>query len=147
MIFRKTLFSLLAVVFLSALVPASAEAQEKPEAVSPVKPEAITHDVEGKESCLVCHALGATPVLDVPVDHEKRGNESCLWCHSTDSPMLTMQPSTVPHLKATAETDCGGCHGPEANPDVVEVPATHEGRGSETCFWCHVKVDGGGPKG
>jgi hypothetical protein len=109
-----------------------------------VKPSAVSHDIAGKEACLVCHAIGASPILDVPADHEGRGNETCMWCHASDSPMLTTVPSNTPHRRATAETDCLVCHGPEANPDVGAVPPTHEGRGNEGCMWCHVKVEGGG---
>lgn len=92
---------------------------------------------------MVCHAIGASPILDVPETHEGRGNDSCLWCHASDSPMLTVQPTDTPHARATDETDCAQCHAPEANPEVTSVPATHEGRGNESCMWCHVKVEGG----
>ena len=95
---------------------------------------------------MVCHAIGASPILDVPEDHTDRANETCMWCHAPDSPMLTIQPSDTPHARATAETDCMRCHAPEANPDVISVTPTHEGRGNETCMWCHIKVErqGGG---
>jgi hypothetical protein len=124
-------------------------AQETPSGVkesegpAAVKPSAVSHDIAGKEACLVCHAIGASPILDVPADHTSRGNETCMWCHAADSPMLMVDPSKTPHPQATAETDCLGCHGPEAEPDVGPVPPTHEGRVNESCMWCHVKVEGG----
>lgn len=142
---RKSSFSWAAMVLSLAVAGTGIEAQETPpEASETVKPSAVSHDVAGKEACLVCHAMGASPILDVPADHEVRPNETCMWCHASDSPMLTVQPSNTPHRRATTETNCLGCHGVEANPDVVDVPATHEGRENESCMWCHVKVEGGG---
>ncbi len=42
-----------------------------------------SHDVAGKENCLMCHAAGVMPpVPDVPASHEGRENEYCLWCHT-----------------------------------------------------------------
>jgi hypothetical protein len=104
------------------------------------RPGAITHDTAGMMECMICHAAGATPITDVPEDHEGRGNQTCLWCHAIDSPMLTVTPSNTPHPEATSETDCLACHGPGANESVVGVPESHEGRGNETCLWCHKKV-------
>lgn len=50
---------------------------------SQVKPTAVSHDLEGKDNCLMCHAAGVMePVPDVPAEtHEGRGNEHCTWCH------------------------------------------------------------------
>jgi hypothetical protein len=122
------------------VVPQQAAAQEA--TGEDPKPGAITHDTAGKMECLVCHAAGATPISDVPGDHESRGNETCMWCHATDSPMLTMVPSTTPHPMATAEMDCLACHAPGANESAGDVTESHEGRGNETCLWCHKKVEG-----
>jgi hypothetical protein len=145
---RKPTLSLLAGILLITSSAGTLQGQETPPAEDePVNPSAVNHDIAGKEACLVCHAIGASPILDVPADHENRANETCMWCHATDSPMLTAQPSKTPHRRATAETGCMRCHGPEANPEVVAVPATHEGRGNETCMWCHVKVKGEGGRG
>lgn len=103
---------------------------------------AVSHNTEGKEECLVCHGVGATPISDVPDTHEGRGNDSCMWCHAAESPMLTMTPTATPHARATAETDCMRCHAPGANERAGSVPETHGDRGSETCLWCHKKVEG-----
>jgi hypothetical protein len=110
------------------------------------KPSAMTHDLAGKEACMVCHAQGATPVSDVPEDHAERPNETCLWCHASDSPMLTVVPSGTPHQRATSETDCLQCHTQGGHERAGPVPESHEARGNETCMWCHVKVEaeGGG---
>jgi len=43
---------------------------------------APTHDMAGKENCLMCHAVGVMPpVPDVPASHEGRENSQCTWCH------------------------------------------------------------------
>ena len=142
---RNLLASLFLGAFLVAPIAGSLGAQEEAAVETKwVKPSAVNHDVAGKEACMVCHAIGASPILDVPADHEARGNETCMWCHAADSPMLTVEPSKTPHRRATEETDCMRCHAIEANPGVVEVPASHEGRANATCMWCHVKVEGGG---
>jgi hypothetical protein len=145
MISRKLLTSLFPGLFLLAPVVGGLGAQEGAVTETEwVQPSAVNHDVAGKEACMVCHAIGASPILDVPADHEARGNETCMWCHAPDSPLLTLEPSKTPHATATEETDCMRCHAIEANPDVVEVPSSHDGRANATCMWCHVKVEGGG---
>jgi len=142
---RKTILSLCAGMLLATLSSGGLAAQETPpEAAEQVKPSAVTHDTAGKEACMVCHAIGASPILDVPQSHDGRADNTCMWCHAADSPMLTVQPSDTPHARATSETDCMQCHGPEANPDVIAVPESHAGRTNESCMWCHVKVEGGG---
>ena len=142
---RKPRLPLTSMLFMFALATTGAGAQEVPDQTKdPVKPSAVTHDITGKEACMVCHAIGASPILDVPADHSERAIETCMWCHAPDSPMLTVQPSNTPHRRATSETDCMRCHGPEADPEVTSIPPTHEGRGTESCMWCHVKVEGGG---
>ena len=120
------------------------QAQTETEVEERVKPSAVNHDTAGKEACMVCHAIGASPILDVPEDHDGRADKTCMWCHAADSPMLTVQPSDTPHRRATAETDCMRCHAVEANPEVISVPESHVDRGNESCMWCHVKVEGGG---
>ena len=131
-------FRLLAMVGIWGLGTGAAvevgEAQEKPSAVN--------HDLAGKESCLVCHAMGASPVLDVPEDHQVRDNETCMWCHAPDSPMLTADPSRTPHTGPVADMDCLQCHGLQAPPAVGAIPEDHVDRGNHTCTWCHPRVEG-----
>ena len=44
----------------------------------------ITHDLAGKDNCMMCHAVGVMPpVPDVPASHEGRANTTCQWCHKT----------------------------------------------------------------
>lgn len=47
-----------------------------------VDPPVITHDIAGREDCLMCHAPGAMePVTDTPANHEGRENTHCQMCH------------------------------------------------------------------
>jgi hypothetical protein len=44
--------------------------------------KAPSHDLAGKDNCMMCHAVGVMPpVPDVPASHEGRTNDVCLWCH------------------------------------------------------------------
>ncbi|MFC1661449.1 hypothetical protein ACFL3S_08380 [Gemmatimonadota bacterium] len=123
-------------LFLLSLMASPVLAQEKP--------SAMAHDAAGKENCMMCHSVGVMPpVPDVPASHEARGNESCLWCHAPDSPMQTTGAKATPHAEATAEMDCASCHAPGANEEATDTPATHEGRGSNSCLWCHAKAGSG----
>jgi len=45
-------------------------------------PAVITHDLAGRDDCLMCHAPGAMePVTDTPANHEGRESTHCLMCH------------------------------------------------------------------
>jgi hypothetical protein len=41
---------------------------------------AVPHEVEGREECLMCHAVDS-PVKPAPEDHEGRLEDQCLACH------------------------------------------------------------------
>lgn len=104
------------------------------------KPTAVSHDLAGKENCMMCHAVGVMePVPDVPASHEGRPNESCLWCHAADSPMIAAGAPSPTHDMAGKE-NCLMCHTAGAMEPVPDVPASHAGRGNETCGWCHIKA-------
>ena len=46
-------------------------------------PTPVPHALEGRDSCLMCHAAGAMePVPDVPASHEGRENSHCTMCHT-----------------------------------------------------------------
>jgi len=96
--------------------------------------KAVSHDLEDKEECLMCHNGMMEDTPGVPESHEGRTNQVCLWCHAPDSPMLTMQPKAIPH--DVEEPECSMCHNGmmEGTPDV---PTSHEGRGNEHCQMCH----------
>ncbi len=105
------------------------------------KPPVTTHDLEGKEACLMCHAPEIMPpVPDVPPEtHAGRANETCQWCHAADSPMQTTGASKTSHDLEGKEA-CLMCHAPGVMPPVPDAPESHEGRADETCLWCHTKA-------
>ena len=44
---------------------------------------AIPHDLEGRETCTMCHAPGAMEAIpDAPASHEGMGDTYCTLCHS-----------------------------------------------------------------
>ena len=105
-----------------------------------MKTKAMSHDPAGKENCMMCHAVGVMPpVPDVPASHEGRPVTSCLWCHAPNSAMVTTGAPAPSHDMAGKE-NCMMCHAVGVMPPVPDVPASHEGRGNETCGWCHVKA-------
>lgn len=96
-----------------------------------------SHDLAGKENCMMCHAIGIMPpVPDVPADHRGRGNETCQWCHAADSPMQKKTLPPVSHDFAGKE-NCLMCHAIGVMPPVPDIPADHKGRANATCSWCH----------
>jgi hypothetical protein len=120
-------------------VPSAAQEQE-------VKPPVTTHDLEGKENCMMCHAPEVMPpVPDVPENHEGKGNETCQWCHAADSPMQTVGATDTSH-DLEGKDNCLMCHTAGVMPPAPDAPETHEGRANETCLWCH-KATGSGVVG
>jgi hypothetical protein len=108
-----------------------------------VKTKAVTHDLENKANCLMCHAPGVmAPVPDTPKTHEGRTVETCLWCHGAESAMVKVGAKQFTHDPAGKE-NCLMCHAPGVMPPVTDAPESHEGRAVETCTWCHTKVVGG----
>ena len=106
------------------------------------KPKATSHDLEGRDNCLMCHTPGAMePVPDAPASHEGRGNEVCQWCHAADSPMLTYDVKAIGH-DLEGRDNCLMCHTAGAMEPVPDVPASHEDRGNEHCQLCHKAPQG-----
>jgi len=101
------------------------------------KTTAVTHDLEGKDNCLMCHTPGVMePVPDVPASHEGRANETCLMCHGPESAMVTTGAPNIPH-DMEGKDNCLMCHAAGVMEPVPDVPASHEGRTVEMCQWCH----------
>ena len=121
--------SLGAIVFAVILAtPLSAQA---------TRPKATSHDLAGRDNCLMCHTAGAMePGPDVPATHEGRTNEMCQWCHAADSPMITADPAVIAHDLAGRD-NCLMCHTAGAMEPVPDVPASHAGRANEQCQMCH----------
>ncbi len=128
----RRVISLFGVLCLMGLTFGSLRAQEKP----PV----TAHDLEGRETCLMCHAPEVMPAApDVPENHEGRANETCQWCHAADSPMQTTGAKQTSH-DLEGKDNCLMCHAPGVMEPVPDAPESHEGRGIETCLWCHTKA-------
>ncbi|NNM07294.1 MAG: hypothetical protein HKO65_19530 [Gemmatimonadetes bacterium] len=126
------LFSFFGAFFLMAIMAGPLLAQEKPPVTS--------HDLEGKENCLMCHAPEVMPpVPDVPETHEGRAVETCQWCHAADSPMQTTGAKQTSH-DLEGKDNCLMCHTAGVMPPAPDAPENHEGRGNETCLWCHTKA-------
>ena len=100
-------------------------------------PPPVSHDVQGRDNCLMCHTPGAMEAVpDAPATHEGRSIETCLWCHAKDSPMLTTSPKPASHGVQGRE-QCMMCHTPGAMEAVPDPPANHEGRDVKYCTLCH----------
>jgi hypothetical protein len=52
------------------------------EAAPPALAPSISHSLEGREDCLLCHAVGSQ-VRPAPDDHAQRDNDTCQTCHQT----------------------------------------------------------------
>ena len=107
-----------------------------------VKPTVTSHDLAGKENCLMCHAIGVMPpVPDVPATHEGRASQSCQWCHAADSPLQTAVARATSHDLAGKE-NCLMCHAAGVMPPVPDVLANHKGFPNESCVMCHKPAGG-----
>ena len=45
------------------------------------KPPVMSHDLEGKEACSMCHSGAMEGMPAVPATHEGRGDDTCQMCH------------------------------------------------------------------
>ena len=97
--------------------------------------KAVSHELEDRGECLMCHNGMMEDTPGVPESHEGRTNQVCLWCHAPDSPMLTTQPKPISHEVETPE--CLMCHTAGMMEDSPDVPTSHDGRGNEHCQMCH----------
>ncbi len=59
--------------------PAAEEPAKEEPATPTGGPPAITHPLEGRDDCLMCH--GEAGVKPVPADHTGRTNDTCATCH------------------------------------------------------------------
>ncbi len=111
--------------------------QEEPEREGWTTPPAMTHELEGRASCTMCHTPGAIEQApDMPTDHEGRPNELCLICHAPDAAVQTTVPPVITH-KMEGRAGCVMCHTAGAMEQVPDMPANHEGRTNDYCTLCH----------
>jgi hypothetical protein len=52
-------------------------------ALQTTTPTAISHDLEGRDQCLMCHSGAMQGMPAAPESHEGRENNSCQWCHKS----------------------------------------------------------------
>jgi len=52
-------------------------------AMQTTDPPTITHTLEGRANCMMCHSGNMPNVAGVPADHAGRANETCGMCHTT----------------------------------------------------------------
>jgi hypothetical protein len=102
----------------------------------PAKPPAVTHDLEGRDNCVMCHSGGIpdTPVMPAE-SHEGREAATCLWCHGPESAMQTTVPKLISH-DLEGRDNCLMCHS-GGMPETPVVPEDHEGRENAHCQMCH----------
>ncbi len=113
---------------LAALVVTPLQGQE-------AKPKAVSHSVEGRDNCMMCHSGAMQGVPGVPASHEGRANETCMLCHGPNSPLLTKEPPVIGH-SLEGRANCRMCHS-GAMPNVPAPPASHEGWDVKHCLLCH----------
>ena len=100
------------------------------------KPTVVSHDLAGKENCVMCHSGAMEGIPAQPADHEGRALDTCLLCHAADAEMQTSAAAVTPHDLAGKEA-CSMCHS-GAMEGMPAAPASHEGRGDDTCAMCLV---------
>ena len=99
------------------------------------KPTVVSHDLAGKENCVMCHSGAMKGIPAQPADHEGHALDTCLLCHAADAEMQTSAATVPPHDLAGKEA-CSMCHS-GAMEGMPAAPASHEGRGDEICTMCH----------
>ena len=99
------------------------------------KPGAVSHDLEGKDQCTMCHSGAMEGIPAAPTDHEGRGNETCLMCHGVGASIQTADATAIPH-DLEGKDQCTMCHS-GAMEGIPAPPADHEGWANETCLMCH----------
>jgi cytochrome b subunit of formate dehydrogenase len=103
---------------------------------------AITHAVQGREQCDLCHD-GPDSLVPLPVDHAGRDNATCQVCHKPAGQAATSEqgmPKPIPHsITEPIYQDCSPCHGPDG---VRPAPANHADFAGDSCTACHEPAAG-----
>ncbi|MBI2906189.1 MAG: HYR domain-containing protein [Chloroflexi bacterium] len=127
---------------------------------TPGGPPRIPHDLTGRSDCLACHASGLAGAKLVPPSHSGRTNTMCQNCHiaipqaptPTRTPTATPPPGTTPAPRTppniphdlTGRDNCLACHATGLAAAPI-LPASHAGRTSDMCRWCHVPASQAAP--
>jgi hypothetical protein len=99
------------------------------------KPPVMPHDMAGKENCTMCHSGAMEGIPAVPESHAAYTVDNCAMCHAPDAEVQTATPPAIPHDLA-GKDNCTMCHS-GAMEGIPAEPASHEGRETDTCQWCH----------
>lgn len=108
-----------------------------------VMPSQVSHPIEGREDCRLCHETGVGGAPQFPADHVDRANEVCPVCHAAASqppaapsltegptPTSTVLPTAVPAEVVPAAgdvsngatlyaTQCAACHGDQGQGTAI----------------------------
>jgi cytochrome c5 len=112
-------------------------------APSTLAPPDISHDLVGREDCLMCHKLGIALAPRIPDNHIGLPVDICQTCHLAapgvslpeETPEVGMLPSQVPH-PVENRTDCRLCHETGVG-GAPQFPTDHVDRANEVCLICH----------
>jgi formate dehydrogenase gamma subunit len=105
-----------------------AEGSASTPAPAPAGAPAISHTLEGRDDCLLCHA--ATAAVPFPASHADFPLSTCLVCHSTQG--VGPVPPAIKH-SLEGRSDCLVCHALDL------LPASHQAAKftSQDCLLCH----------
>lgn len=112
-------------------------------APSTLAPPPITHDLVGREECLMCHKVGIAYAPRIPENHTGLPVDICQTCHLAapgvsvpeETAVPGEMPSQVPH-PLEDRTDCRLCHETGVG-DAPQFPPDHADRANEVCQVCH----------
>ena len=154
------------------LTPTAMPQPPKPQETTPPSASVastVPHEIEGREDCLVCHAVDSR-VKPAPEDHEGRSNNICQACHKvvqsptttaelpteTPAPVSSETPASQPSPTTEVEVvaaeppkithplsgreQCINCHTVETG--MVPAPEDHEDLTDDFCLFCHVPAEG-----
>jgi hypothetical protein len=100
------------------------------------KPPAVSHTVEGRAQCLMCHKTGVMEAVpDAPASHVDRPNEACLWCHAADAAIQTKEAKAITH-SLEGKAQCMMCHSGKLE-GMPAAPEDHSDRDVKYCTLCH----------
>jgi cytochrome c5 len=114
-------------------------------AIAAVAPPAISHDLVGRDDCLMCHKVGTAGAPRVPDNHNDLSSTICQACHTSASEItgaagegeeapLAEAPS-IPHGLEGFRA-CSQCH-EEGGAGIPQFPDDHQGRTDDMCSACH----------
>jgi mono/diheme cytochrome c family protein len=101
----------------------------------PLVASVISHKIEGRENCLVCHGIGEDTIRPMPTDHVGRQNAVCLSCHREQTAAAPATPAvTAVSFKSDVlplfEARCKVCHGTLGGLDLTSYAAVMKGGNS-----------------